>query len=346
VPSPADFQIVNPLNCPGWDDLVLSSGNYSFFQTSAWAKVLFESYNYEPSFFAQSRNGKISIVIPLMEVNSFITGRRAVSLPFSDYCEPVVLDKSSTFELPRGLIDTAKKKGWKYLDFRSRDVFAPGIPVWSRFLCHNLELSRPEDLLSKFHTNAVRNLKRARESGLRVGVFDSFEAMRQYYRLHCLTRKRQGVPPQPFSFFRKIFDHICSKGGGRLVLAHYYDRPVAGGVFFHFGRKAMYKFGAADMNFPRLGASTAVIWEAMNRYAAEGYQTFCFGRTDIGNEGLRRFKIGFGSDEYLLDYHRFDVSMGVFIESNEECRPSFSWLIKHVPTPGLKLIGLVYRHFG
>ena len=28
-------------------------------------------------------------MIPLMEVSSFLTGKRAVSLPFTDYCEPL-----------------------------------------------------------------------------------------------------------------------------------------------------------------------------------------------------------------------------------------------------------------
>ncbi|SPF43084.1 conserved hypothetical protein [Syntrophobacter sp. SbD1] len=342
----SDLQIIDPLNFPGWDDLVLSADNYSFFHTSAWIRVLCESYGYSPSFFALSRDGKLSIVIPLLEVKSFFTGRRAVSLPFSDYSEPVVFDGSSLSGLPGSLIDTAKKKGWKYLDFRGGSFFPPGIPSWSRYLHHSLELSNPEDLLSKFHKNTVRNLKKAKASGLSVGVFDSFDAIRQYYRLHCQTRKRQGAPPQPFSFFKKIFEHVCSKGHGQVVLAHYNDKPVAGAVFFHFGRKAMYKYGALDMNYATLGASTAVMWEAMSGYAALGYQAFCFGRTDLGNEGLRRFKLGFGPDEYLLDYRRFDVLKGAFVGGNEKNRLPLSRFIKHFPIPGLKMIGLTYRHFG
>ncbi len=341
-----DLQIINPLDFPGWDDLVLTADNYSFFHSSAWTRVLCESYGYSPSFFALPRNGKLSIVIPLLEVNSFFTGRRAVSLPFSDYCEPIVFDKSCLLGIPGGLIDAAKKAGWKYLDFRGHNIFPPEVPTWSRYVCHRLKLSNAKDLLSKLHTNTARNLKKAKASGVRISVSNSFEAVREYYRLHCLTRKRQAVPPQPFSFFRKIFEHICSKDRGRVILAHHRDKSVAGAVFFHFGRKAIYKYGASDMNYGRTGANAAVMWEAISRYASEGYHALCFGRTDLDNEGLRRFKLGFGPDEYFLDYYRFDVSRNAFVENNSRNQLRFSFLIKHIPISGLKAIGLTYRHFG
>jgi len=35
--------------------------------------------------------------------------------------------------------------------------------------------------------------------------------MGEYYRLHCLTRKRHGLPPQPTGFFQKIQEHIIAK---------------------------------------------------------------------------------------------------------------------------------------
>ncbi len=302
------FEFIDPLSFPGWDDLVLTAENHSFFHSSAWIRVLCEAYGYRPSFFATTCDGKPSTVIALLEVDSFLTGRRGVSLPFSDYCEPLVFGKSTLWSIPGDLIDAAKKAGWKHLDLRGQSLFPPGVPVWSRYACHRLKIANAKELPSTLHKNTIRNLKRAKASGLNLEVLDSFEGMREYYGLHCLTRKRQGAPPQPFYFFRKIHEHIFSRGKGRVILARYRGKAVAGAVFFHFGQKAMYKYGALDMNFGRLGASAAVMWEAINRYADEGYDSFCFGRTDLDNEGLRRFKRGFGAEEYFLDYRRFDLS--------------------------------------
>ncbi|MDR3554372.1 MAG: GNAT family N-acetyltransferase [Syntrophobacteraceae bacterium] len=335
------MEIIDPTVFPGWDDLVLTVENYSFFHSSAWTKVLCESYGYKPSFFALP-----SVVIPFLEINSLFTGRRAVSLPFSDYCEPLVFGRSSLTSIPESVIETAKKAGWKYLDLRGQSLFPPAAPVWSRYVGHKLKLSNKEAPFPKLHTNTLRNLKKAKASELAIEVLDSFEAIQEYYRLHCLTRKRQAVPPQPFSFFRKIHEHICSKGKGRVILARYREKAVAGAVFFHFGRKAMYKYGALDMNFGNLGAAAAVMWEAISRYANEGYDSFCFGRTDLDNQGLRRFKLGFGPEEYFLEYRRFDLSKNAFLDGAKKSRLPLSQLFRHIPLPGLKAIGLAYRHFG
>ena len=341
-----DFEFIDPINFPGWDDLVLTADAHTFFHSSAWIKVLCESYGYRPSFFATTCDGKPSTVIPLLEVDSFLTGRRGVSLPFSDYCEPLVFGKSAFYDIPKDLIDAAKKAGWKHLDLRGQSIFSPSVPVWSRYACHRLKISNPKELPSKLHQNTLRNLKKAETSGVNLEVLDSFEGMREYYRLHCLTRKRQSVPPQPFYFFRNIHKHICSKGKGRVILARYREKAIAGAVFFHFARKAMYKYGASDRNFSRLGAGAAVMWEAINRYAHEGYDSFCFGRTDLDNEGLRRFKRGFGAEEYFLAYRRFDLLKNAFVEGGQKSRLPLCGFMGRLPLPGLKAVGLAYRHFG
>ncbi|MCL5406858.1 MAG: hypothetical protein M1398_09145, partial [Deltaproteobacteria bacterium] len=74
--------------------------------------------------------------------------------------------------------------------------------------------------------------------------------------------------------------------------------------------------------------------------------SFCFGRTDVDNQGLRRFKLGFGPDEYFLDYRRFDVSKNAFVEGATKNRHPLPGFMRHVPLPGLKAAGLAYRHFG
>jgi len=74
-----ELKILNPLEYPGWDDLLLTNENYSFFHCSAWARVLHESYGYKPLYFTGIENGSLSALIPVMEVNSFLTGRSVVA---------------------------------------------------------------------------------------------------------------------------------------------------------------------------------------------------------------------------------------------------------------------------
>ena len=83
------IQIINPIDYPDWDDLLLTNDQTTFFHTSAWAKVLCESYKYRPLSFTVIENGKLSALIPIMEVSSLLTGKRAVSLPVTDECHAI-----------------------------------------------------------------------------------------------------------------------------------------------------------------------------------------------------------------------------------------------------------------
>ena len=85
-----DIQIINPIEYEGWDDLLLSTQDYSFFHSSAWAKVLKEAYHYSPTYFTIFDNGNLKALVPVMQVDSFLTGKRGVSLPFTDYSDAVL----------------------------------------------------------------------------------------------------------------------------------------------------------------------------------------------------------------------------------------------------------------
>jgi len=87
------LDIINPLNYKGWDELLMSAEGYSIFHSRAWARVLHDSYQYHPLYFTIIDGGKLSALIPVMEVKSAVTGRRGVSLPFTDYCRPIVSDE-------------------------------------------------------------------------------------------------------------------------------------------------------------------------------------------------------------------------------------------------------------
>ena len=49
--------IVNPLEYPNWDELLLTNDQSTFFHTSAWARVLHASYKYKPLYFTSIDNG-------------------------------------------------------------------------------------------------------------------------------------------------------------------------------------------------------------------------------------------------------------------------------------------------
>ena len=70
-----DIRIINPIEFEGWDDMIAPLPGSSFFHTAAWAKVLSESYNYKPTYFTLFENNRLIGLLPVMDVNSILTGQ-------------------------------------------------------------------------------------------------------------------------------------------------------------------------------------------------------------------------------------------------------------------------------
>ena len=338
--------VINPLAYPGWDAPVLLS-NASFFHSSYWARVLHETYGYEPVYFAERSDAGFSLLLPLMEIRSNLTGCRGVSLPFTDYCEPLLPANSNISEIMEDLILFGKKSGWKYLELRGANLPVEVQPS-SSYYGHLLELLQDEDrLFSGFRNSTQRNIRKAQKEGVTVEISDSVEALKEFYRLNCITRKVHGLPPQPYMFFEKIHEHILSRGQGVIALAAFEGKTIAGSLNLHFGHKAIYKYGASDSRYQQLRANNLVMWEAIRWYAGRGFKEFCFGRTEPENEGLLQFKRGWGPRERSIKYYRFDLRQNAYVKEKQKIHGFHNKVFSRMPMPMLKLAGeMLYKHIG
>jgi Acetyltransferase (GNAT) domain len=343
-----NIEIVNPITHPGWDQLILSHEGYSFFHSSAWASVLSEPYGYKPLYFTIFDGDTISACLPVMEVNSLITGRRGVSLPFTDRCEPLVSDPVQFDALLAYAKEHGKKAGWKYIELRGGTTFLPGVGPSVSYLGHRLDLASGEvALFSALRDSTRRNIKKAEKEGVEVTVSDTADAVAAFYELNQITRKHHGLPSQPFSFFRAIHGHVLSKGLGFVVLALYRGKPVAASVFFHFGRTALYKYGASTLKHQQVRANNLAMWKAIERLSRRGLESLCFGRTDIDHGGLRQFKAGWGAQEYPINYYRHDLRQDKFVAQQHPLNGFSKMIFGKLPVPVLNVIGsLAYRHMG
>ena len=342
------IEIVNPITHPNWDQLVLAHPNYSFFHSSAWARVLSESYSYTPLYFTIFDGDEISACLPVMEVKSFVTGKRGVSLPFTDYCEPLINDQSQFEELLAHATDYGKKAGWKYVELRGSQAVLRDAKPSIVYLGHTLDLTRGgEKLFAALRDSTRRNTKKAEKEDIEITVSGAVDSVDSFYDLNQVTRKHHGLPPQPRMFFRAIHKHILSEGLGFVVLASYRSNPIAASVFFHSGKKALYKYGASDLEHQRLRANNLVMWKAIERLSKQGFESLCFGRTDMEHDGLRQFKTGWGAAEYPINYYRHDLRQDKFVAHEQPVNGCSKAIFGKLPIPVLNMIGsLAYRHMG
>jgi len=339
-------RLVNPLETPDWDAKVAQLPEATFFHSSAWAKVLQSSYGYSPVYFTGHEGDKITSLLPFMEINSWLTGRRGISLPFTDDCIPLGAEANAFGTLFEQAKAHGKARRWKYLECRGGRRSLGDVPTSCSYFNHRLPLQPDEAaLFAGFDSSVRRAVRKAEQNKLTVEFLQTPEAMRSFYDLFCQTRQRHGVPPQPYSFFANVQEHVLAKNRGWVVLARQGDQVVAGAVFFQFGRSVIYKYGASNENFQHLRANNLVMWEAIRRFAREGFTMLDFGRTSLHNNGLRRFKASWGAQERQLNYLRYDLRQGRFVSSQESVSPGLHSLYKFTPVLVSRLIGLLlYKH--
>jgi hypothetical protein len=343
------FRREDPLTQTDWNQRISKLDGNGFFYTAEWSAVLQKTYGFCPIYFTKTTGSRLTSVLPMMEVNSRFTGKRGVSLPFTDQCEALGASESENKSLFKEALNHGKEQGWKYIESRGgtglAGLFEKARPSLA-FYSHELDLLADENqLFSKLDDSVRRAIRKAQKSGLTLEVSTSQPAIRDYYRLHCETRREHGLPPQSLLFFLNIHKYVLTKNMGMVISAKHESRTIASAVFFIFGTRAIYKFGASDRQFLSLRANNFVMWEAIKWCKQRGAHQLNFGRTSLTNEGLRRYKLGWGTQENQVAYHKYDLRTGEFRVDHDDTSGWHTRVFQNVPIFLSRLAGaILYKH--
>ena len=341
-----ETQVLDPLDGPQWEEQISAHPDANFFHGSAWARVLSKTYGHRPLYLRGSRNNKTAFLLPMMEVNSALTGRRGVCLPFTDLCGPLVFDVAVLPTLVDKLREFACERRWQHFELRGCGGVPTDATAAVAFYGHTLGLHRSAETISAGFASAIRRaIRKAERSELRMQVAHTRESVCEFYRLHVRTRRRHGVPPQPISFFLRIWEEVILPGLGFVSLAWRRAKPIAAAMFFCRAGRAVYKFGASDETFQALRPNNLVMWEAIRFLLRQGARSLHFGRTSLHHEGLRRFKLAWGTTEETIRYFRFDLRRGAWAVSRDKTAGFHNVVFGHLPLALNRLAGtVIYPH--
>ncbi len=342
-----DLEIVNPVEIEKWDEYIANLNQSSIFYTASWAEILSETYHFTPKYFMAQADGQLQFLLPIMEINNWLTGRRAVSLPFTDFCEPYVAQGISFGNYLDRIISIGQNLGWKSIELRGAEHLINTNTPSLYYYDHELSLTEPSILFAGFKKSNQRNIRKAESNGINTVIDNSNRGLQDFYRLNCITRKKHGLPPQPYSFFRNVRKKIIANNYGKIFKAKFRQKTIAAAIYFHFKDSVLYKYGASDPNFLPLRANNLVMWEAIKYFAENNYQTFDFGKTELANQGLRRFKQSWGTTEKQMSYFKYSFEKNSFITEENKETGWYNMVFRHLPIPVLKLTGkLLYKHAG
>lgn len=341
-----EVRAIDPLADPEWDHWVSGHPEATPFHRAAWARVLVRTYGHRPRYLAFLRHRRPVALLPLMEVNSRLTGCRAVCVPFADVCAPLIFESLD----PRLLLDVvlrlAVAHSWRHVELRGpAGLPADAVPSVA-FCAHELDMSPgPDRLLAGFDPAVRRALRKAERQGVVTEVRTDAEAVAVFLRLHAQTRRRHGAPPQPDRFFDAIREEILAPGHGAVVLAWLGGAPVAAAVFFHSEGRAVYKFGASDERAQSSRANNLAMWRGLQWLASRGATSLHFGRTSCSQDGLRRFKRAWGAIESSLSYFKLQPPGLLWGHERDRGAGWHTSVFSRLPLPVNRLLGTaLYPH--
>jgi hypothetical protein len=342
------FQL-DPLTDQRWPEFLARHPQATIFHTREWLQALQTTYGYTPVAFTTSV-GQLSNGMVFCRVQSWLTGNRLVSLPFSDHCQPLASggDLKAILEYLRG---QRRSEGSRYVEIRpvsDEGIFddQPNFGVDEDFSFHAIDL-RPdlETIYRGFHDSCVRRkIKKAERETLKLESGNSPELLCGFRHLLLLTRRRHKLPPQPSEWFTnlarclgdKLTIHLLSKGGV----------PAASILTLSYKNSLVYKYGCSDAKFHNLGGMPLLFWKTIQIAKQMGMEQFDLGRSSGDDPGLIAFKGHLGAVASQLKYYRDPAPR----RKKESSQPKMQWAreaLARLPEPVLVGAGnLLYRHLG
>jgi CelD/BcsL family acetyltransferase involved in cellulose biosynthesis len=344
-----DVFVFDPLRDARWPELVKRHPASSVFHSTQWLSALRLAYGYESVVYTASPpSTELSSGVVFCKVKSWLTGRRLVSLPFSDHCDPLVENRAEFDELLLPAWESVDSREWDYCELRPIR-FQPSASSMlgqpDRYCMHTLDLRPSIDaLFQKFHKSSVqRKIRRAEREGLTYEEGNSPRLLGHFYKLLIATRRRQHFPPQPIAWFRSL---IASFGEYlKIRVAFKNGNPIASILTLTHNSTVTYKYGCSDARMHPLGGVALLFWKTIQGAKAAGLETLDLGRSDSSNKGLITFKEHWGAIRSPLSYWRYPNRLRGHESSWKKAITEK--IVDLAPDQVLATIGgLSYRHIG
>ncbi len=303
---------INPIIDQRWTDLLAKSARASVFHTPQWLSALSRTYGYEPVAYTMSPGGAdLEGAMVFCRINSRLTGRRLVSLPFSDHCDPLVGGQEDLSSILHGLQRIQADERLKSIEIRpleSSTMEWGDFVAAESFYLHKVDL-RPslDQLFRNLHKDSIqRKVRRAEREGLVCEEGRSQSLLGKFYRLMLITRRRHELPPPPLDWFRNLVDCMGEKLTIRVASKN--ERPIAAMLILSHKNTMVYKYGCSEAEFHNLGGMPFLMWKTIEDAKKQGARELDLGRSDIDNLGLAQFKERLGATRSTLSYVKFPAS--------------------------------------
>jgi hypothetical protein len=293
---------VDPLSDPRWTELrrLPAAG---LFHSPPWMAALKDCYGFVPQAFvvvdeANTARGGVAFC----EIDDEL-GRRIVSLPFSDACDPLLASAAAWPSLKKRLGEYGLPVTLRTLDSSSFLHDDGDLAIGKRARWHTLDVTDPLDMVrTRFSDSTGRAIAKAERAGVVVRPLVGDAGLGDFFRLHVRLRKRKyRLLAQPRTFYAAIA-HRFQPTGWYPLGAWHGDHLLAATIYLRWGDTLYYKFNASDADGLALRPNNLLVWAGIRLAKELGLKAVDLGPSDDDQPGLIRFKREFGAAERELRF--------------------------------------------
>jgi Acetyltransferase (GNAT) domain len=299
---------------PRWANFVSSQPQAFIYHHPFWTRVIHQAYGHHHiSLAAETPDGQIIGVLPLMRTWGISTGVRVVSLPHTPVAGPLAGSPEIASQLVSAAVALTRSIPGATLQLKTPSILHAAVedvktyPWQSTF---TLQIpSLPEEIRfgdARHRHRILWAVRRGERLGIQVVEAQSVAQLHEWYQLYLYTMRDKAVPPRPFRFFLAAWNMLRPAGWMRLLLAvHGTHQLVAGSLLFMFGDTLFYAFNGRRVQELWLRPNDMLVWRAICDAQAAGHRTLDFGEVEADDQGLAAFKRKWGAKECQLWRHYY-----------------------------------------
>lgn len=341
---------IDPCREPAWNLFIERHPFGLMYHLAEWKNLIENCFGHmKGHYFVLKETEEIKAALPVFEVKSWIFGDRLVSIPYATLCDPLVSGRNE-YELLLGAVkDLSRNLKSTYIEIRALNSsgFIDQQKAGSSFKCHYLNLETDRRTIEQnFHHSLRQKLRKVGRSNLKMRTGENESDLQEFYRLNIMTRRRLGLPPQPFKFFRVLWK-IFYPGKIRMLIAEHQNKAIAAVILFIFKDRVSAEFTATDWNYIKMNPVHFLYWEIIKWAQASGYKIFDLGRTDVGNEGLMSFKNSWGMQMVDIPQYFYPDGKKTPIIEGSSIHKIAENIFRKSPDFAAKILGnICYAHLG
>jgi hypothetical protein len=264
----------------------------NLFSSEGWLSVIDKTYNLELFVKYIEREGGIDSYIIYSVVKNFLEWKICMC-SYCDYFDCHVKSVEDWDLFFKALREEYPGYRITVRNLKDEHVRAyPNFKILSKERFHFLDIKDDLDSVWKrAHDSFKSAVRQAEKKGVVIKPCTK-EVLPQFYQLHLKMRKNKyRIFPQPYRFFKNIWEQYIDKDQGVLLGA--YDpqgRFIAGNMYLICSNTLYYKFNTSSLDALKFRPNNLMFWEGVKYAKQKGLDYIDLGSSGYDQHGLILFK--------------------------------------------------------